>query len=319
MDFRIRQLEYFLVLADKLNFGRAATALNIAQPTLSFQIKALETTFGANLFDRTQRQVRLTAAGLRLRDHAKRILELAQEAMYSVEEPTCERLTISCGPVGQYTVLPSVLRELRTRHPNIALTILTLSPEQMKLAAVNGTVDMLLMTPDWQLPGMQFVGLRAEKLSAVLPESHPAARTNSITLEEFCKNPVLVVAAKECHKHKTFVFNLLEKSGLSAQLVEAPSTGGIQYAMVAAGLGVALAAGSIARANFPGVKVIPFDRVIHNMELGMMWHKGNESQALLAFRQVVTDVIAHQEEANITFDIPAAVIEQAKVTRENVA
>lgn len=300
MDFRIRQLEYFLVLAEKLNFGRAATALNIAQPTLSFQIKALETTFGVDLFDRTQRQVRLTAAGQRLREHAKLIIEHTYEAMHSVDKRVSQRLTISCGPVGQFTVLPDVLRELRTNHRDLELTILTLSPEEMKQATTNGTIDVFLMTPDWQLPGMQFLGLRADILSAVLPESHPAARRGWITLEEFCQNRVFVAAAKDCQKHRGFVTRLFEKYGLTAELLEASSSNGIQVAMVAAGLGVALAAGSISRANFPGVKIVPFDRVIHNMELGMMWHKGNESHWLVIFREVVKEVIRLQNESALS-------------------
>ncbi|MCU1324282.1 MAG: DNA-binding transcriptional regulator, LysR family [Acidobacteriaceae bacterium] len=318
MDFRIRQLEYFLVLAEELHFGKAARALDIAQPTLSFQIKSLESTLGVSLFDRTQRQVLLTPEGHRLREHAKAILEHTHKAIHAVEDPRSDGLTIACGPVGQYTILPDVLRKLRLQHPDIELTILSLSPEEMKLAAVDGTVDILLMTPDWMLPGMEFIGLRSEKLSAVLPENHPAVARGFIALEEFCENKVLVAAVQYCHKHKEFVTGLLARFGLTAELVEAPIAGGIQYAMVAAGRGVALAAGSMARANFPGVKVIPFDRPIHNMELGMVWAKGNEWRALATFRGVVQEVISTQNEMPLAVECHELVAHGYSVARSHV-
>lgn len=310
MDFRIRQLEYFLVLAEKLNFGRAATALQIAQPTLSFQIKALETTFGATLFDRTQRQIRLTEAGQRLRIHARKILDHAQEAMQAMDDSACERLTVSCGPAGQYAVLPNVLRELRMHHPTLALTIQMLTPDEMKNAAASGAVDLLLMTPDLQLPGMEFLSLRTETLSAVLPEDHPAALRGWISLREFCQNPVLVSANKDCHKHRRFVAALIESYDLRAELVDSPGTGDIQYAMIAAGCGVALAEGSLSRANIPSVKIVPFDRVIHTMDLGMMWHRRNESPALVTFREVVKEIVSQQNEKPYLLDYSGVQVEQ---------
>lgn len=301
MNFRIRQLEYFLVLAEKLNFGKSAEALGIAQPTLSFQIKSLEKSLGVMLFHRTQRRVSLTPVGARLRDHATIVLENIQQVMDAVDGRRSDRLTISCGPVGQFTVLPDVLRKLRTRHPELQLTMLTLTPEQMKQAACDGTVDVLLMTPDWQLPGMEFEMLRAEKLTAVLPEDHPAVNRGWISLEEFSQRPVMVVAEKDCHKHRHFITDLLERHHLTAELVEFPSGGSLQFAMVAAGRGVAMAAGSMAQVHFPGVRLVPFDRPVHNMGLGIMWQSRTNSRAVGIFCDVVREVLSHQNEAIVPY------------------
>ncbi len=311
MDLRIRQLEYFLVLAEKLNFRRAAFALDIAQPTLSFQIKSLESSFGVALFDRTQREVRLTAEGERLRDHAKAILGHARLAMSAMQENASETLTISCGPVGQYTVLPALLRELAARQLNISLQVRSMTPEKMKEAAAKGDVDLLLMTPNWALPGMEFEGLRSEHLSAVLPERHLAAKRGWISVADFCQRPVLVMAAKDCGKHRGFVSGLMAKHGHEPALIEVPFAEGIHFAMVAAGRGHALAAGSMARSNFPGIRIVPFEITLQNMELGMMWHKGNESRALASFLTLVRDVIQMQEDSGSMMPsgrvIPAAI------------
>jgi DNA-binding transcriptional LysR family regulator len=317
MDFRVRQLEYFLVLADKLNFRKAASALNIAQPTLSFQIQSLEGSVGATLFDRSQREVRLTPEGERLRIHAKAILSHARMAMNAVQGHASSPLKISCGPVGRYSVLPDILRQLAERKLNISLEVVSLSPEKMKEAAVNGDVDMLLMTPNWALPGMEYARLREDRLAAVLPEKHPAVRRGWITVKEFCDSRVMVMAAKDCHKHREFVSGLMAKHGQQPELLEVSFADGIHYAMVAAGRGVALAAGSIASANFPGVRVVPFDQILHNMELGMMWHKGNESHALASFIELVNQVVQTQDEAAAS--LPAMPARIASVTSISVA
>jgi DNA-binding transcriptional LysR family regulator len=293
MDLGIKQLGYFLVLSKALNFGRAARELGIAQPTLSFQIKSLENTLGVKLFDRSSRAVHLTREGERLQPHARAIIEHADAAFSSIQAPVS--LTISCGAVGKYVVLSSVLRELATKAPQLDIRILDLTPEEMKTAATDGTVDVLLMTPDWKLPGMEFQLLKEELLSAAVPLNHPAARRGSISVEEFSQQPILIIRGKDCHKHRGFVTGLLANFGCTANLIEAPIKGGIQFAMVAAGTGVALVAHSLSTVKFPGVAIIPFDREIHNMQLGIMWRTNNDSPAIRIFRTAVEEVMRKAE------------------------
>lgn len=84
MDFRIRQLRCFLTLSDLLHYGRTARALYMSQPTVSIQIKLLEETFGAQLFERDRQSVRLTPAGVAFREHARDILEQVEQAQRSL-------------------------------------------------------------------------------------------------------------------------------------------------------------------------------------------------------------------------------------------
>jgi len=77
---KLRQLQFFLTVADELGFGRAAEKLHVAQPSLSVQIKALEEEVGARLFERDKHHVHLTQAGRRFREHALNIIALAETA-----------------------------------------------------------------------------------------------------------------------------------------------------------------------------------------------------------------------------------------------
>lgn len=80
MDFRIRQLQCFLTLSRLLNYGKTARELYMSQPTITFQIKSLEETFGAKLFERDRQQVRLTDAGVAFREYAQSIIDTAHAA-----------------------------------------------------------------------------------------------------------------------------------------------------------------------------------------------------------------------------------------------
>src|SRR5246127_115682 len=119
LDFRIRQLQCFLTLSDLLNYGRTARALYTSQPTITFQIKSLEEAFGVKLFDRDRQQVRLTDAGYAFREYAQTIMDTvdaAQDCLSGLH--TRLRLHVSCGPVGQFVLLPAAIRTLATDYPD---------------------------------------------------------------------------------------------------------------------------------------------------------------------------------------------------------
>ncbi len=118
MDFRLKQLQSFLTLAELLNYGKASQALYVSQPTLTFQIKSLEDALGAKLFERTRHSVALTDAGIAFAQYAETILKTASEAkahLGALENRL--HLRVACGPVGQYVLLPAVLRSLSTQRP----------------------------------------------------------------------------------------------------------------------------------------------------------------------------------------------------------
>ncbi|WP_328610333.1 LysR family transcriptional regulator [Amycolatopsis sp. NBC_00345] len=182
-DLDLRLVRYFAVVAEHLNFGRAAAALHVAQPALSRQIQRLEHQLGARLFDRTPQGSRLTDAGRVFLPRAHDLLHTAREAALATRAAaTSGALTI--GYVGDLVVTPAV-RELRRRHPDAEITTRHLGWQEAH-ALPERRVDALVTRMPLPFPDGRFRvdTLYDEPRVLVVPASHPWAGKESVTLDD---------------------------------------------------------------------------------------------------------------------------------------
>src|SRR6185295_9846233 len=146
----LRQMRYFIAVAERLHFGRAAAALHISQPPLSRAIRALEERLGVRLLARSRRRVELTAEGARFLDEARRItgqLERASQALRAMAAGEQGRLRIGFVSLADYGVLPSLLKRYKAARPGVRLALREmLSPEQAAALAA-GELDFGLLLP----------------------------------------------------------------------------------------------------------------------------------------------------------------------------
>jgi DNA-binding transcriptional LysR family regulator len=290
LDFRIRQLQCFLTLSDLLNYGKTARALYMTQPTITFQIKALEETFGVKLFVRDRQHVRLTEAGVAFREYARSILQTVDAAHeYLSGIHTRLRLRVSCGPVGQFVLLPAVLRTLARRHPEFELEVVELTTEQQILQLPDGEVDALIMVGELPMSAMHFECICEETLIVMLSERSPLACEETFSVQSLRDTPVIASRLKDCRFHQPFLRDLFAPFGIVPKIVESPQSCTVQFAYAAAGEGIALATKSLSRNLFPGLVSLPFRETLPKMRLGLATMRGNDSPALNIFRQVVLD------------------------------
>ena len=303
MDFRIRQLQCFLVLSDYLNYGMTARALYISQPTLTFQIKGLEDVFGVRLFDRNRQHVRLTDAGVAFREYAKAILDTVDAARECLSDlHTRMRLRISCGPVGQFILLPAVIRTLSSNYPEFELEISELTTEEQLSRLPEGKVDALLMVSSLPIPGMRFDPLCKESLVAMVSGHSALAKQSSISVQDFREHCIVASRMKDCRFHQPFLHSLLAPYGITPRIVEAPYSCAVQFAYAAAGEGVAITTASMAACSFPDVVALPFEEELPEVQLGLASLESNESLSLQIFREVVLqNVKAHLHARNIAW------------------
>src|ERR1051325_5665248 len=122
----IREMKYFMAVADRLHFGRAADALHISQPPLSRAIRALEDGLGVPLFHRTRRRVELTPQGVRLLEETRRLtgqLERTVHELRAMAPGAHARLRIGFVSLADYGVLPGLLKAYKSAQPGVRLAL----------------------------------------------------------------------------------------------------------------------------------------------------------------------------------------------------
>ncbi len=288
MDFRIRQLQCFLTLADLLHYGRTARALYMSQPTITFQIKGLEQTFGVPLFERNRQQVSLTPAGAELRPYAQSIVDTARSARSRLGDMgNRQSLRISCGTLGQALILPAILRALSEGYPGFSLQVDELTTEQQMAGLSAGKVDALLMVEPLPVKGMRFDCLREEPLVVILPRSSPLAKQRSVSVEDLRDVALVVPRLEDSSLRQPFLQALLAPYGVKPRFLEAPHSLSGQLAYVAAGEGVIVGTRLRASGRSSAIVVRPFREPLPRLQFGLASMSSNLTPAMTTFRSLV--------------------------------
>ena len=182
-DFDLRLVRYFTVVAQHLNFGRAATALHLTQPSLSRQIQRLEQQLGVRLFDRTPQGSRLTEAGQAFLPQARAVLDTAHQARLTARAAAPVR-TITIGYVEDLVITPAV-RELHRRRPDAQVRTRHLSWQDTH-ALPERRVDALVtrMPLPLRADQVRVSVLYEEPRVLIMAASHPLAGRESLTLDD---------------------------------------------------------------------------------------------------------------------------------------
>jgi DNA-binding transcriptional LysR family regulator len=277
----LRRIQYFVAVAEEAHFGRAAQRLQMAQPPLSQQIRALEAEMGVALFHRTTRKVELTAAGERFLTRARAILAEVDDAVTEAVQVADGRLgTIAIGFTGSatYDLLPSLVRVLRADLPGIELDIHgeMLTPDQVA-ALTGGTLDLGLLRPPVRTTGLEVRVLRREPLIAVLPEHHPLAARDRVRLPDLRDDPFITYPSNHRSVVYEAVIEACQRAGfVPASQHEVAETSTL-VSFVAAGLGVALVPASVQHLRITGATYLPLAGTTREVELALATRAGETS------------------------------------------
>jgi DNA-binding transcriptional LysR family regulator len=261
----LRQLRYFLGVAEQLHFTRAAELLHVAQPALSQQIALLEEEIGVKLLERTNRRVQLTPAGQAFREKAQAALDKAGEAAFDaqrVDRGQGGSVTIGFISTAALVVLPKLLVHFCSTVPDATFEIRGLDPVAQVEAMQQKNIDLGLTSILSNDPALEYHLLLKESLIVALPERHPIARRRSIDLKWLENERLLlpprygltslhdrIVAA--CHNEG---FNPGHSQPI--RLVE------IAVFLVAGGVGIALIPNSFRKLQVKGVVYRPLKQQI---------------------------------------------------------
>ncbi|MDC7335410.1 LysR family transcriptional regulator [Streptomyces lydicus] len=196
----LRQVRYFVAVAEELHFGRAAARLHIVQPTVSQQIRRLEREFGLELFDRTTRTVTLTAAGQTFLTHAQALLRAeraATEAMAALQAEQESTLRVGT-TVGLGLRLDALLTALTERAPQLMVELVSADRATRLQQVRDGELDAAFIRGPDHSPGLELLPLWTDVLVAALPAGHPLAAGPCVALADLAGLP-LRIAPREAH------------------------------------------------------------------------------------------------------------------------
>ncbi|MFI8973837.1 LysR family transcriptional regulator [Nocardia asteroides] len=188
----LQQLRYVLAVAETNSFTRAAQQCLVVQSALSHQIARLERELGARLFERTSRRVRLTPAGVAFLPAARQCLEAAERAAAEVAAAVGEvrgRLAVGLIPTVAAVDLPAALRDFRSRHPHVRISLRVGASEDLAEQVEQGTLDVAFLgLPTGTAPrGVAVRELARDRLVAVLAPNHPLAGESAVSLSQLAK------------------------------------------------------------------------------------------------------------------------------------
>lgn len=273
----LRQLRYFVVVAEELHFGRAADRLHMAQPPLSQAIRRLEDELGVTLLERTTRRVALTPAGEQYLERARRILA-------DVDAAAREAGRVAAGEVGRvvlgvvgsvtYALLPDLARRLREDFPDIEFEFTgeLLTPQQLT-GLRSGALDVALMRSPVPAEDLLVRVLGREPLVAAIPATHPLARHDRIALADLREEPIVGYPSERRSVLHDIVLTASQAQGFQPRQVAQVAQTSTLLVFVAAGIGLAVLPASAQRLGLAGVEFRPLVGA-PTVELAVGWRPG---------------------------------------------
>ncbi len=190
MDLDLRKLRYFVAVADRLHFGRAADDLHIAQPVLSRQIRALEHDLGAPLLTRDSHGVTLTDAGEQLLADAGPLLASADAARRRVTLAARGGLRLMVGFRAGVAVAPAI-QQFAIQHPDVIVDVQRIEGDDQAVKLLDGRIDIGYVRLPIDETGLRVIPVYTEPRVAVLPTAHRLAGKEQITEADLAGEPLL--------------------------------------------------------------------------------------------------------------------------------
>jgi DNA-binding transcriptional LysR family regulator len=282
----LRQLRYYIVVAEELHFGRAAERLKMTQPALSKQIMVLEKDIGVQLLSRTKRVVRLTHAGQAFLAQARNLLAQAEESI-QVARRTARgeegQLTVGATPPATQNILPDLLRTYRDRFPKVEVNLSLLSTETQVTALNQRQIDIGFLHPPIDGRGLDLYSIQEEDYVAVLPRNHRLLKYDKIPLAQFAGESFLILPRNESPVLYDQFIQFCQKLGFQPNIVKEVLDLQTRLCLIAAGVGISFVAEGLQ--SMVGVNVVcrPLEYCPIKQKLAAAWRQDATAPAIHSF------------------------------------
>lgn len=291
----IRQLRYFISVAENLNFSVAAAYLHITQPALSKQIADLEAEIGQRLFARNSRSVELTAAGTALLAKATSIVSKTDSAINRARQASnghSGKLQLGILSPFEKKELPELIAKFHHRYPDSVVNITILGWKSLNTALANGNID-IAFTPVQginELPEITWLPTyHSYPLSVVVPDEHPIAKADHVTIADLEHEHFVMLSQAEYPLAYNHMRQMCINHGFYPNIVgEAPIMETLLL-MVATGVGITIHSKLTDAYSITNLRFIPLKECSFTFDLVVAWPKATFNPLVPLFLQTLQE------------------------------
>jgi DNA-binding transcriptional LysR family regulator len=288
----LRQLRYFVAVAEAGNFSRAAERLYVSQPPLSMQIKSLEEELGIRLFARTNRGVTLTAAGAVFFEETRTLLaklEHAKGKALQAERGEVGLLSIGFVSIADYSILPLTLKSFRAGFPRVEVQLHELTTDAQIRELRAARLDLGVGLGPVDEPDLEFKAVLTEPLLLAAPEGHPALRGSGATDPRTLAKASFIVPPRDVAPGLyDLIISYCRSFGFTPSITQEARQMQTVIGLVSAGMGVALVPSSVRNLKRAGVRYRPLRGKAACIESGILRRRDSDNRVAENFAQVLS-------------------------------
>lgn len=296
----LRQLKQFTVLAEELNFRRAATRLHMTQPPLSAAIQRLEESVGVLLFDRDRSKVRLTAAGTAFLREVRQLLAQAEAAVAtarSAEQGVTDALRIAAVDSVAFELLPGILQTFCAAFPSAQISLQMASTENAIAALHKGTLDVAIIVPSANpAGGLTITALTEERFCLAVAAHHRLSHRRTVRLSELADDQfVSLYPFSSGPGYSVALLQAFHDAKIYPRIAPGDSRTLANLVLVSAGVSVALVPRPVRHLQVAGVTfldVVSEARKPLRYPLALAKASGNDSPLVKVFEDMAREAVA---------------------------
>ena len=293
INFDLQQLQAFIAVAERGSFRAAAEEIHLSPPALSRRIEKLESIIGTRLFNRTTREVELTAIGRVFLERARAAIDDLESAILGISDIAATRsgrVTVACVPSAAIYFLPQVIRSFSAKYPSIRIRVIDESMNQTLQSVLSGESDFGIGFMNNLMPEIAFEGIHDDPFVVAMRRDHPLAKRQSLQWAQIEGERLISVARSSGNRQ--LVDDVMSKVDLQPHYAFEVSHIGTLLGMVEAGLGIAAVPRTALPTNRSSVVGLPLRKPSISRRLGLLRKQGSSLRPAAAmFHEYLFEVL----------------------------
>jgi LysR family transcriptional regulator, benzoate and cis,cis-muconate-responsive activator of ben and cat genes len=277
----IPQLRNFLVLAEALNFRKASEQTYIAQPALSRQIKLLEEEIGAELFDRSKKQIKLTPAGVHFSKELAKILNQLNDLVRktaSIQNGKAGTIRIGHASSAMHSILPGLLNHTKSVLPDVKTDLVEGSNQFIFKKLYDNEVDFGFVPNAFIPEGLSSTIVYEENYLLILPKEHKINRRNFKSLQACREENWILHPHDEGSGYMETILKIITSYGFYPKIIHRSPNTSTVLRLVEAGLGIAMMGKSTIKGFDLNIKWIELSDIPHKLDMKLVWKSDRDGE-----------------------------------------